>query len=35
MAQVLDDPESDEVRAAVRGDVEALTARFPLYDALS
>jgi glycine hydroxymethyltransferase len=35
MAQVLDDPESDEVRAAVRGHVEALTARFPLYDALS
>ena len=35
VAEVLDDPESESVRAAVRGKVEELTARFPLYDPLS
>ncbi|MFP3941684.1 MAG: serine hydroxymethyltransferase [Thermoanaerobaculia bacterium] len=35
MARVLDDPESEAVQREVRGEVEELTARFPLYDPLS
>jgi glycine hydroxymethyltransferase len=35
MAEVLDDPESGEVQAAVKAKVEELTRRFPLYDALA
>ena len=35
MAEVLDEPESEEVGRRVRAKVEELTARFPLYDALS
>ncbi len=35
VAEVLADPESEPVRAAVRDKVHELTARFPLYDPLS
>jgi glycine hydroxymethyltransferase len=35
MAEVLDEPESEAVGRRVRAKVEELTARFPLYDALS
>ncbi|HUP42214.1 MAG TPA: serine hydroxymethyltransferase [Thermoanaerobaculia bacterium] len=35
MAEVLDEPENEAVGRRVRAKVEELTARFPLYDALS